>query len=79
MPYALRDWTCPDCGKGHRRRGPAGTPMRCHPCSIAYAAECSRQMAAKSGPAWDTWVFRSLAAARRMAKDDRPVRARRAA
>ena len=78
MAYANREHVCPDCGVKHRRRGPADPPMRCHPCSIAHAAEVARQMHAKEGPYWDRYRWALARAARRMAADSSPNRARRA-
>lgn len=57
MPYALRKHICPDCGAEHERRGPAVPIMKCHPCTIANAAEAARQMHAKSGPYYDRWLW----------------------
>lgn len=74
MAYAERMFSCPDCGKPHRKRAPAGSVNRCHPCNIVYAADVARQMHEKSGPAYQRWVMANLAAARKVARTDAVVR-----
>lgn len=68
MPYALREFTCIDCGGPARRRLPAGSQARCHPCAIDYSAEIQRQLAAHEGIHYDRWAWAYATAVRRMAK-----------
>lgn len=79
MPYANREHVCPDCGVTHRRRGPAVPPMRCHPCSIAYAAEVARQIHAQAGPHYERWRWGLAKWAVRLPKPPAEQQARRSA
>lgn len=79
MPYALRTFTCIDCGGQTRRRRPDGTQQRCHPCAVAFAAEVNRQMHAKQGPMYIRWVWSQATRYNRIAKNITGAEQRRAA
>lgn len=56
MVYAVRTRNCADCGQEVTGRLPMVKDIRCIACAITRAANAAREMAAKSGPAYDRWL-----------------------
>lgn len=46
---------CADCGESTTKRPHGGRPFLCQGCSTRRTVVGARQMAAKSGPAWDRY------------------------
>lgn len=56
MSWILRTFDCADCGAPTTRRRHPGDLLVCRDCGIERAAQAAREMANRSGPAWDAWV-----------------------
>lgn len=55
MTYKLRTFVCITCGAITRRNRHPDDRRECRDCGIERAAQAAREMAAKSGPAWEAW------------------------
>lgn len=55
MPYVLRKFNCDICGEYTERMLASKDKRRCRSCGIDAMVASTRDMAARSGPAWEAW------------------------
>lgn len=61
-----KTYACEDCGVTVTRRRQSNQRLICLDCAVYGAATSARQLAAKSGPAWDHWKEGQLRFAERL-------------
>ena len=67
MPYAIRQFACPDCGQIVHKRAPEAATVRCLEHAIARSIDCMRQMREHRGPIWTKYLIMRGDAAEQMA------------
>lgn len=55
MSYKQRTYVCVDCGAETTRLRPSVKVRVCFDCGEKRAIQAAREMAAKSGPAWEAF------------------------
>jgi hypothetical protein len=70
MPYMLREFTCPECGKLFTRRAAEAYGGSCVPCNVARSAANALGIHQQAGPWFEKWAAgmeRAARAARQIA------------